>query len=450
MGYKELTKTGIDFIMSKTKSNDKSLLKGKQTYALPNSNNPASTIYTANPTLNGQPIETNFQLGQALIQWFNFYSKLYSLDANIIAAQAYIESNYRLWAYSSSGAQGISQFLSGALYDVAIGEFGIASHVSIRFTDDEKNKLTTNISKPNQQNAYTYGNNNPILNIAKTNKPLFFQNIMDNPDLVIKAQCRYMSALGTKAANNAASSLFGYNRGGGHVKSTFTNTVKYAENSLNNNQYDEGINYVKKIFKLLSTGFGYNIDFTFDSFKADVSSSNIDIDNIDRSAKLSPSYTLGDLLHTDQGILNIPTKSEISNLTALANKVLQRITDEIIDGEKLIINSAFRNSQLNSIVGGVVTSQHQSAQASDVRVSAKGKDLWTVYKEIISHVNPSKGKIPYDQIIYETKGEDIEQTWIHISYQNNGDNNGDQLIATLVGTSMIYNNYIIGQDKPTV
>ena len=172
----------------------------------------------------------------------------------------------------------------------------------------------------------------------------------------------------------------------------------------------------------------------------------IDINNIDRSVKLSPSiYTLGDLLHTDEGILNIPTESEIDNLSSLANDVLQKITNDILNGEKLIINSAFRNPQLNAIVGGVVTSQHQSAQAADVRVSGNGKDLWTVYKEILS-----EGKIPYHQIIYETKGEDIQQICIHISYIDDGKNDFEQLTATKVGKSMDYDTYVVGQDKPTV
>ena len=137
MGYKKLTNTGIEFIRTICKGTGNHLLKGKEKYALKNSGNPASTIYTAHPTLNGEPIETNLQLGEVLIQWFNFYSKLYSLDANIIAAQAYVESNYRIWAYSPTGAQGVCQFLSGTLYDVAIGGFGVSSHVSIEFTDDD-------------------------------------------------------------------------------------------------------------------------------------------------------------------------------------------------------------------------------------------------------------------------------------------------------------------------
>jgi len=446
MPYKKLTNTGIQFIKTICKGTSNSLLVGKQSYGLPNSGNPSSTIYTANPTLNGEPIVTNFQLGESLIQWFNFYADLYDLDANIIAAQAYIESKYNLWAYSSTGAQGISQFLSATLYDVAIGGFGDASHISIEFTDDEKDKLILNLTNGKQQNSYVYKDSNPALQTAKNNKIPFFQNIMDNPDLIIKAQCRLMAGIGYKAAYNAASSLYGYNQGSKYVRSTFTGTAKLAENKKG---YDEGINYIKRIFNVLGNinktdhkpqgiWFGYDIDFTFDTFQADVETSNIDIDNVDRTKILSKDYVLGDLIVTSTGILNIPNKAEINNLESLAKNVLQRITDDIIGGEKLTVNSSFRNKQLNSKVGGVVTSQHQTGEAADVRISAtNSKDLFKVFQEIVVST------IPYDQIIYEKKSENITSIWIHISHNAAGVNKKHAKLATL-GTdgSMKYQKYV--------
>lgn len=454
MGFKPLTGKGITFIRTVCKGSGNSLLSGKQKYALPNSGNPASTIYTANATdNNGDPITKNSQLGEALIFWFNDYAQEFNLDANIMAAQAFIESKYALWAYSNTGAQGLSQFLSGTLYDVAIGGFGDASHISIEFSDDEKDRLTVNLTNPKQQNSYVYKDSNPALAIAKANKSPFFQNIMDNPDLIIKAQCRLMAGIGIKAANNAASSLYGYNQGSKRVSSTFTKTAKLSENTRG---YEEGIQYIKKIFRVLGDvnntddkakgiWFGYNIDFTFDSFEADVQTSNIDIDNVQRNKKLSDDYILGDLIVTSTGILNIPTSNDIFNLEALAKDILQKITDNIVGGEKLTINSSFRNPQLNAEIGGVVTSQHQSGEAADVRISATNtKDLYEVFQEIVVST------IPYDQIIYETKGEDIESKWIHISYKkplkdSKGkliDKNRNQAkLATLGDAGMIYEKY---------
>ena len=445
MPFKKLTNKGKIFIRTVCDGTSDSLISGKQNYRLPFSELPVGTIFTSNSTDNlGNTIITNEQLGEALIFWFDFYSEQFELDANIIAAQTYIESNYRLWAYAggNSSAQGISQFLSSSLYDVAIGNFGVASFISTRFTENEILTLINGLERGREQKAYLYKNNASLLNIALSNRVPFFQNVIDNPQLSIKAQCRYMKGLSINAADNAASTLFGYNQGQKFVKSTYTDTVLNAKNGLSETRLEDGLNYVNRIFRVLgddtnnlpfkpnNVSFGYPIDFDFDTFTADVKSSGTDIDTIDRSTKLSKDYTLGDLLVTDQGTLNIPNKNEFNRLKLLVENVLQPITDLI--GKKLIINSAFRSEVTNSSVGGVVSSQHRLGEAADIRVDSNTlSELFDIYEKIIA------SNIPYDQIIFETKGDSILQRWIHISYKQNN-NRFEKLIATLVDGSMEY------------
>ena len=43
----------------------------------------------------------NDNLAQSLITWFERYAEMYELDPNILAAQAYVDSRYRLWYYSN-------------------------------------------------------------------------------------------------------------------------------------------------------------------------------------------------------------------------------------------------------------------------------------------------------------------------------------------------------------
>ncbi len=285
MAFKRLTSEGKDFIRFVCKGTGNSKISGKKSYNLSYNTNPEPAIYTANAfNEKGDQITTNEQLGEALIFWFNDYCEIYQLDANIIAAQTYLESSYALWAYAEhpSSAQGLSQFLSSSLYDVAIGQISLVNSVLPQFTDDEIDKLTLNITKPKQQNSYIYKVNNSAVAIAKDNRLQFFQNIINNPNLLIKAQCRFMKSLSERSANVAASALFGYSRGFKYVKDTYTKTVTAGKNGTSS--YGDGLKYVKRVFEILGKKndaepkgywFGYgNIDFTFDSFTADVKSTN--------------------------------------------------------------------------------------------------------------------------------------------------------------------------------
>ena len=118
--------------------------------------------------------------------------------------------------------------------------------------------------------------------------------------------------------------------------------------------------------------------------------------------KISEHYTIFNVVNSatamSRKIDNRPTAQNIINATALAKNVLEKIPFPFR------INCWLRNAVLNKAVGGVPTSQHQSAQAVDITPTKDKLEL--VYQWI-------KKNLVYDQVILE---ESNNAKWIHISF----------------------------------
>ena len=117
---KNLTKTGESFIKticSGTSTN--TLISGKYRYNLPLSDLQfVPTTFTADmKDRNGSGIGNNAQLGDELVFWFNKYAEEANIDANLLAAQAYIDSGYRAWHYDKiNSGSGISNLAAIRVY----------------------------------------------------------------------------------------------------------------------------------------------------------------------------------------------------------------------------------------------------------------------------------------------------------------------------------------------
>ena len=115
--------------------------------------------------------------------------------------------------------------------------------------------------------------------------------------------------------------------------------------------------------------------------------------------KISEHFTMFDVVNSatamTKKIDNRPTAQNITNATALAKNVLEKIPFAFR------INCWLRNATLNKAVGGVPTSQHQSAQAIDITPTKNAIEL--VFQWI-------KKNLIYDQLIHEG-------TWIHVSFR---------------------------------
>lgn len=280
MAYKALTKKGEEFILNRCLANStygSDRFKGKRKFPLPNSTATSDTLFVANPKDDfNKPITTAEELSKNLILWFNQYSREYLLDANIIAAQAYAESGYNLWIYSHGGAMGVSQFISAALFDTIIknkNNFDTEIQDIVLGLSGDTNDIRNIIPNFSTNDKKIVSTKDTILT-AKNNRIILFQNVIDNPAIMIKAQCYLMNYIGGRNNNLASSSLFAYNRGSGLKSKSYDDIIDIATKKFGKEYIKQGITYVDRIFKLLAgkeafvpVGFGYDIDFTKEDLK---------------------------------------------------------------------------------------------------------------------------------------------------------------------------------------
>ena len=283
MAATKLRKEGENFIRSKCSGTGTSKLRGKATDKTPYKYNPDAVLpycsplttktyeWISNPDINGG-VRTNGELGEALIKWYNQYAEEYSMDANIMAAQAYQESAYIVWNYAvNSSASGISQFVDDAVYDV------IAKNGYGGFTNAERQAITKDMI------GYTFTTGTPPQDpfltdyeLGRQNRAILHQNIIDNPKIMIKAQFAYMKFISTRCNKLASCTLFGYSRGPYLLNSNSSYSAWIAAAKSRGKSYeDEGIKYVYRIFDNLYKNFGYkHLDITkeaaanFDKFNA--------------------------------------------------------------------------------------------------------------------------------------------------------------------------------------
>jgi len=189
---------------------------------------------------------TTGNIADALISMYNYYAKQYSLDANVIAAQQFRESAYKLWVYNTYegnlNAMGLPQFLRGTVTEMIINN---SYNVYPKFTNAEIAKITNGLSNPH--NLYA----------VDEDKRVILQNVMDNPEIMIKAQCRYMKAISEKCNNVTASTIFSYYLGPAVSAPTYADTTRKAQSvaSVNKDNIPKAISYVASIFRDLNKNF---------------------------------------------------------------------------------------------------------------------------------------------------------------------------------------------------
>jgi hypothetical protein len=80
--------------------------------------------------------------------------------------------------------------------------------------------------------------------------------------------------------------------------------------------------------------------------------------------RLSPHFTLGEFLNIEKYPDNKPTLQDVASMTYGCILLLEPARETI---GPIIINSGYRNSRVNRLVGGVQNSQHLLGQAADIR-----------------------------------------------------------------------------------
>lgn len=121
---------------------------------------------------------------------------------------------------------------------------------------------------------------------------------------------------------------------------------------------------------------------------------------------MTPHFTLDELTASEtaerNGWDNTPNEQELANLQRLA-EFLEDVK-EALGGKPIMVNSAFRNKQVNDAVGSKDSSQHRVGCAVDFRVPGLTPDQ--VVRAIIA------SGLPYDQVIREF------DRWTHLSVPN--------------------------------
>lgn len=288
MPFKKITKEGERFMYKIGEQNGvNGLIRGKNSYDLQFTDEPEkSEIFESNILdFNNNQIINNTQYINNIIYWMNYYSKIYDLDANIISAQAFAESAYKTWNYArTSTASGLSQFILGTIYDVIVDNK--YKNITPLFEEYEIDKIISNVLQPYNELSYRVSSQNTEdRERSRKNRYQIHINLMNNPDLLIKAQCRLMRYIANRNNNLASNTLFAYNRGHNYRSDTYLGIINSVINSRGREYIDEGVKYVEKIFAFLSDKennitknkpkgyyFGYNLDLfeTFDIFDANL------------------------------------------------------------------------------------------------------------------------------------------------------------------------------------
>lgn len=157
----------------------------------------------------------------------------------------------------------------------------------------------------------------------------------------------------------------------------------------------------------------------FEEFKNDVSVNNKSHDQwVDKNTNVNDIYWK--LLYSNSAysnrLANYPDSEEIrTNLKRLAS-IVSALAKE--SGFKLHINSGYRNSAVNSSIGGAKGSQHMKGQAVDLDVNSQSTT--DKAKLFIFLLNSKNWHNKIDQMIWENNGQ-----WVHVSFVCNTDKIGD-------------------------
>jgi hypothetical protein len=129
-----------------------------------------------------------------------------------------------------------------------------------------------------------------------------------------------------------------------------------------------------------------------------------------------------------KGISNMPTPEHIENFKLLAENIFQPIRDHF--GVPIILSSGYRSKELNTAVGGALSSQHCTGEAIDIDMDGTTVKNAEVFNFIKDNLN-------FDQLIWEF-GTDSNPDWVHVSYESTGKQRKQILKAVKSGKGTSY------------
>lgn len=137
------------------------------------------------------------------------------------------------------------------------------------------------------------------------------------------------------------------------------------------------------------------------------------------------------------GLNNKPNIGQVEVLKALAVNIFEPCRK--FCGGPLKVTSGFRGPQLNSLIGGSLTSDHC---VNDHNTAALDLDC-DVYKNSTNAdlFNYIKDNLDFKQLIWEF-GNDEQPNWVHVSWSTNAHfNKREILIAKRINGRTVYEHY---------
>ena len=143
--------------------------------------------------------------------------------------------------------------------------------------------------------------------------------------------------------------------------------------------------------------------------------------NINKQARLSEHFTLGELTKTNTRIDNVPNAAQVENLKRLCSW-LEMLRSEWNNrygegNDPIIINSGYRSETVNRAVGGVATSNHLTGCAADIRVY--GMEQLLRYAVILLDIS-DESKEDFDELLLERSAKGTY--WLHFAVRPPGFN----------------------------
>jgi hypothetical protein len=131
-----------------------------------------------------------------------------------------------------------------------------------------------------------------------------------------------------------------------------------------------------------------------------------------------------------RGINNTPSGAHLENFKKLAENIFEPIREHF--AVPIHISSGYRSKELNTAIGGSLTSQHCQGEAIDIDMdgSPSGVSNADVFKYIKDNLN-------FDQLIWEF-GTDKNPDWVHVSYESTGKQRKQILKAVKSGGKTSY------------
>jgi hypothetical protein len=131
-----------------------------------------------------------------------------------------------------------------------------------------------------------------------------------------------------------------------------------------------------------------------------------------------------------KGISNEPTPEHLENFKKLAENIFEPIRKHF--NQPIFISSGYRSKELNTAIGGSLTSQHCSGEAIDIDMD--GRSNTVTNKAVFDYI---KGNLNFDQLIWEF-GTDSNPDWVHVSYESTGRQRKQVLKAVRVNGNTTY------------